>query len=668
MTFVGADEEAPAADDGKLVDAGTALTFKTSGGAFYSIAATLTGASVALWPATQEQYKQVLATLVGSEDLQLMVSNDSGGGDYTPSEGGTAEVTVVIVVHTAEKDAAVGAIVNAANFASKLADACINDPSMEMIVDAVTTTRIAASSAMQYSNDDDQKVMLPASDIVTGLGSDGGPQIIQGGFATGCTDWSVWQPSGKCGDDDTLGEYGADFKVGSLEECQSQAIRSRAQFLSYSSDDVRATPYCKLANSCPLSGTQSGPDWVIQIMNKPLCPINKVRYQPDGTSTALSPGSASDQQSSDAQPVPVPVPVPAPAETAFVPSDAQPAPTEMSFVPPAAPTEMSFVPPAAPTEMSFVPHAAPTEMSFVPPAAPTETAAATGGAHTGVHSTWWAASSDSGGCELPEGVTYALPYALALGDESALGDLSCSRSNNLCGLVVSVQCGTNAAINAVITSVCNKGSGTCGVDLVGNAWDVATGGASPGIEDCTVTLTDGTPIAGAAPVCAQRPSAIAGNSQWYTSVGMFNTGKPVASATLNGIAGKFNGDSNYFDFQAAGGVTFGATAPLVMSFEDGTTQTLNYGECTTAGSTHIFGGSSRLRMQAASEELTTTAALAQIHTTAAPFVAAAAMLVGMVVALRRHQAVSFAMPMVTGAVQQGKIGTPVPTASEMTPL
>jgi hypothetical protein len=297
----------------------------------------------------------------------------------------------------------------------------------------------------------------------------------------------------------------------------------------------------------------------------------------------------------------------------------------------------------------------------VAPAAAVSGAGATGDSHTGVHSTWWAAASDSGGCELPEGVTYALPYALALGDESALGDLSCARSNNLCGLIVSVQCGTNAAINAVITSVCNKGSGTCGVDLVGKAWDAATGGASPGIEDCTVTLTDGTPIAGSSPVCAQRPSAIAGNSQWYTSVGMFNTGRPVVSATLNGITGKFNGDSNYFDFQAAGGVTFVADAPLTMTFEDGTTETLTYGECTAADSTHIFGGNSRLRMQAASEERTAAANPAQIHlaghSTAGvvAMAAAAAMLVLvlMAVLVRRSEAAPSAVPFAE-VVQQGR--------------
>ena len=201
---------------------------------------------------------------------------------------------------------------------------------------------------------------------------------------------------------------------------------------------------------------------------------------------------------------------------------------------------------------------------------------------------------------MPEGVQYEMQYALALGDESALGDLSCSRSNNLCGLVVNVQCGSNAAIDAVITSVCNKGSGTCGVDLVGNAWDAATAGASPGIEDCTVTLTDGKPIAGGSTVCAQRPSAVSGNSQWYTSVGMFNTGKAVVSATLSGISGKFNGDSNYLDFQASGGRTFGADADLTMTFQDGTSQTLKYGDCTSATSTHIFGGSN-LRLQAETE-------------------------------------------------------------------
>ena len=166
---------------------------------------------------------------------------------------------------------------------------------------------------------------------------------------------------------------------------------------------------------------------------------------------------------------------------------------------------------------------------------------------------------------MPAGQPYKVPFALALGDEAALGDLNCGRSNNLCGLVVQVQCGSNAPISAVITSVCNKGSGTCGVDLVRNAWDVATNNAGPGIEDCTVTLTDGKPIDADGPICALRPDGVAGSSQWYTSVGMFNTGAPVASATLGGIAGRFNGDSGYFDSQAAGGVTIGPMAELRLT-------------------------------------------------------------------------------------------------------
>lgn len=227
-----------------------------------------------------------------------------------------------------------------------------------------------------------------------------------------------------------------------------------------------------------------------------------------------------------------------------------------------------------------------------------------GDIHIGVKTTRWAQTSDSGGCSLPElpgGLQYTMPYALAIGQNPNLGDLNADRSHNLCGLVLRVQCYNNATIDAVVASVCDIGdrsADACGVDLVLNAWDAATHYVNPGTEYCKVQLTNDKPISGSAPICAQRPDSIAGNGEWYTSVGMFNTGKPVKSATLNDAIGRFNGVSNYFDFDAKYPNTFNSDSKFTVTFEDDTTHTLKYGECSKIAKAHIFGGSSNfLRMQ-----------------------------------------------------------------------
>merc|ERR1712060_108813 len=87
-----------------------------------------------------------------------------------------------------------------------------------------------------------------------------------------------------------------------------------------------------------------------------------------------------------------------------------------------------------------------------------------------------------------------------------------------------------------------------GVDLIRKSWDLATGGAPPGITDCTMALDDSLLIASSEAQCFFRPSGEYGN-RYHASVGVFNTGGRLpASATLNGISGSFNGDSAYFDF------------------------------------------------------------------------------------------------------------------------
>merc|ERR1712238_346479 len=83
----------------------------------------------------------------------------------------------------------------------------------------------------------------------------------------------------------------------------------------------------------------------------------------------------------------------------------------------------------------------------------------------------WADLSDSGGCSLPQ-TKYKVNYALALGDEAALGDLK--YTNNLCGQVLRVTCEGNHHIDAVIVSPCEINKQFCGIDMVQSAWDEAT--------------------------------------------------------------------------------------------------------------------------------------------------------------------------------------------------
>lgn len=211
---------------------------------------------------------------------------------------------------------------------------------------------------------------------------------------------------------------------------------------------------------------------------------------------------------------------------------------------------------------------------------------------TGIQATPWAEYSDPGGCSLPGGYNYT-SYALALGDMPALGDLAFK--NNYCGLILEVDCGTGA-VSAVVASVKDHYSYSTGIDLVWNAWDAASlgdgsdGNPSGEYLNCTVTLTDADPISPAASVCAQRPDSIAGASDYYRSVGMFNSyGVPVVSATLAGIEGTFSGDSSYFDFDPSGQPLLTMDADFVATFADGSTITKQLSECGANDTVHIFG-------------------------------------------------------------------------------
>lgn len=206
---------------------------------------------------------------------------------------------------------------------------------------------------------------------------------------------------------------------------------------------------------------------------------------------------------------------------------------------------------------------------------------------SGVKGTMWADQTDSGGCEMPQ-TDYSVLHAVAIGDMATNGLLTAQSSNELCGQVVSVNCG-GTPVEAVIASVCNKNANNCGVDLIRKSWSIATGGMPPGIYDqCTMTLTGTLPMVSNNMQCFFRPSSEYGN-QWYASVGLFNTGgKLPASATLNGIVGSFNGDSAYFDFNGNVGSHSSGTAQLVATFTDGTVVTMPYSSCIWVGEAYIW--------------------------------------------------------------------------------
>lgn len=202
---------------------------------------------------------------------------------------------------------------------------------------------------------------------------------------------------------------------------------------------------------------------------------------------------------------------------------------------------------------------------------------------TGVRGTYWATSSDAGGCSLPS-TTYAITDALALGQGTALGDLAFRPG--LCGKVLNVQCTGGQNVPAVVASTCNIGSTSCGVDLIAKTWAKATGNAQPGVSSCTVTLSSTNPISGGSATCYQRPNTA--GSAYYQNLGLLNAGSEIVkSATLAGVAGAVtNGD--WFGFDSGGQALFTSTAKVIFTYESGSSVSFQLSACKASSSVQIF--------------------------------------------------------------------------------
>lgn len=200
-----------------------------------------------------------------------------------------------------------------------------------------------------------------------------------------------------------------------------------------------------------------------------------------------------------------------------------------------------------------------------------------------MHSTYWSESSDAGGCQMPA-ATYAVTDAIALGQETALGNLAFR--SGLCGQVLTINCG-NGDVDAVVVSTCNIGSTTCGVDMIAKTWNKATNNASPGIADCTVVLSNKNPIAGSGPVCYHRPNSDIGNA-YSVILSVLNTsGKIPSAATIADVSGR-RGDDDWFIFDSAGRNLFTDDAIVNFAYEDGSSSSFKISECQAGGSVQIF--------------------------------------------------------------------------------
>lgn len=171
-----------------------------------------------------------------------------------------------------------------------------------------------------------------------------------------------------------------------------------------------------------------------------------------------------------------------------------------------------------------------------------------------------------GACSLPRG-DYTVLNPVALGDIPSLGNLR--YRGDLCGHILTVDCG-NGPTNVIISNS-NLGGG---LDLYKSSWDKITRSKPPGVQQCSVFLTDKNPFRTDGPVCYHASGEV--NNEWYRNVGLLNTrGKIVKSAKLNGIDGSHRGENPYYAFNGRSS----ANDVVTFYFEDGSSHSVRISEC-----------------------------------------------------------------------------------------
>ncbi|KAJ3346343.1 hypothetical protein HDU83_003153 [Entophlyctis luteolus] len=201
-----------------------------------------------------------------------------------------------------------------------------------------------------------------------------------------------------------------------------------------------------------------------------------------------------------------------------------------------------------------------------------------------IRGSYWAATSDAGGCSLPVASYANTHYAFALGDQAALGSLSFAPK--YCGQMFQINCG-HSSVLAVVASTCDIGGHDCGADMIAPLWNAATANASPGLVNCSLSLTTSNPISSStAPICFYRPSSEFGNA-YYKLLGVLNTsGRLVSGAKLAGISGTVS-SGDWYQFQA-GASPFKTTDSVVFTYTDGTSSTFALSQCVQPSGVQIF--------------------------------------------------------------------------------
>eukprot|EP00731_Ephydatia_muelleri_P007573 Em0003g1821a len=188
-------------------------------------------------------------------------------------------------------------------------------------------------------------------------------------------------------------------------------------------------------------------------------------------------------------------------------------------------------------------------------------------------------ANEAGACKLPASGSYAVQYAVALGDVPALGNLK--YTNSMCGHVLTVNCG-NGDVDIIVMNS-NLGGG---LDLYGSTWNRVTNNASPGQRFCSVRMTGKNMLSSSGgPICFYEPDSEK-NNPYFKLLALFNTGnRLVVSARVEGKGtAAFNGVQPYFAFNFL-------TSPedrVNFGLSDGSTHSVRIADCVIVNASQMW--------------------------------------------------------------------------------